>query len=351
MTKKIMAIMGNYRRGGMNTIKIAAIVLAGVTGLTQRIRADDAYVEVQGGAIKLISGLSSVRMVGEDVKIIINSTSTYDVDASFVFYNESQSTTVLVGFPMSGWSPENRITGEFRSFKTFVNGKEVAVLNRYKDAEGDEMPVNERWKVKEVYFPQNKKTITRVQYTAPYGHYSGGALFIDYVIGTGASWYGNIGISTFTMIFPDDFNSTPLGDTPFRRGSVLEGKCEFIRTRNTMTWRTPEFKPGLDDTFSVYIEPGSQPWTEPESNTFNYASEPVDIQFLEKLSIKQLKLLRNEIFARHGRIFADTMLRKYFSAQPWYKQNPNFKDSELNEIEKENSDTIFSYEKKLIKGN
>jgi hypothetical protein len=43
--------------------------------------------------------------------------------------------------------------------------------------------------------------------------------------------------------------------------------------------------------------------------------------------------LRNEIYARHGRIFKDVKLQKYFSEQPWYKPNPDFKDEMLTEKE------------------
>jgi hypothetical protein len=39
---------------------------------------------------------------------------------------------------------------------------------------------------------------------------------------------------------------------------------------------------------------------------------------LAGLSAQQLKIARNEIFARHGRIFLGPALQAYFSAQPWY---------------------------------
>jgi hypothetical protein len=39
---------------------------------------------------------------------------------------------------------------------------------------------------------------------------------------------------------------------------------------------------------------------------------------LAGLSPGQLKIARNEIFARHGRIFLGPALQEYFSRQPWY---------------------------------
>jgi hypothetical protein len=51
---------------------------------------------------------------------------------------------------------------------------------------------------------------------------------------------------------------------------------------------------------------------------------------------EDLKVLRNELYARHGRVFKDPELQKYFLAQPWYKPDPDFKDDQLNEIEAAN---------------
>jgi len=51
---------------------------------------------------------------------------------------------------------------------------------------------------------------------------------------------------------------------------------------------------------------------------------------------EDLRVLRNEVYARHGRIFKDVKLQKYFESQPWYKANPDFKDDQLNDIESQN---------------
>jgi hypothetical protein len=39
---------------------------------------------------------------------------------------------------------------------------------------------------------------------------------------------------------------------------------------------------------------------------------------IRHLSTEQLRLARNEIFARHGRLFQDAALQAYFDARPWY---------------------------------
>ena len=57
---------------------------------------------------------------------------------------------------------------------------------------------------------------------------------------------------------------------------------------------------------------------------------------LGDLFAEDLRLLRNEIYARHGRVFKDAGLQKYFDTQAWYKPNPEFKDDQLSEIEVQN---------------
>lgn len=57
---------------------------------------------------------------------------------------------------------------------------------------------------------------------------------------------------------------------------------------------------------------------------------------LGALFAEDLRVLRNEIYARHGRMFKDVKLQKYFETQSWYKANAEFKDEQLNEIEVQN---------------
>jgi hypothetical protein len=66
------------------------------------------------------------------------------------------------------------------------------------------------------------------------------------------------------------------------------------------------------------------------------ATEEITEETLGAMFAEDLRVLRNEIYARHGRVFKDAELQKYFVAQAWYKPNPDFKDDQLNEIEIKN---------------
>jgi len=60
---------------------------------------------------------------------------------------------------------------------------------------------------------------------------------------------------------------------------------------------------------------------------------PADIQGLPS---KELKIMRNEIFARHGYIFKTNDMKAYFTAQPWYRPQRADVSSMLTAIEKKN---------------
>jgi hypothetical protein len=70
-------------------------------------------------------------------------------------------------------------------------------------------------------------------------------------------------------------------------------------------------------------------------------------QMLHGLSLNELRLLRNEVYARHGRQFQAQWLSQYFYSQPWYQPNESFKDEELSGPDKQNVETIVAYEKKI----
>ena len=68
---------------------------------------------------------------------------------------------------------------------------------------------------------------------------------------------------------------------------------------------------------------------------------------LSRLSMAELNLARNEIFARHGYIFQDEALQTYFYCQSWYVPTtpaPEFNSTSLNETENENLEMITLFE-------
>ena len=60
-----------------------------------------------------------------------------------------------------------------------------------------------------------------------------------------------------------------------------------------------------------------------------------------------LRLIRNEVYARHGYRFDSLDLHLYFSAQPWYKIDNNFEFDSLNNSEKHFVKTVKELEESL----
>ena len=85
--------------------------------------------------------------------------------------------------------------------------------------------------------------------------------------------------------------------------------------------------------------------------TNNYVISDSDSRIISESELKnltpwQLKVARNEIYARHGRVFVHKDLSCYFANQSWYSSDPNYSSSQLSLTENKNISTILNYEKK-----
>lgn len=84
----------------------------------------------------------------------------------------------------------------------------------------------------------------------------------------------------------------------------------------------------------------------PESNTRLLTQEEI-----KKHTKEELRIARNEIYARHGLIFEVEDLQKYFEKQRWYKPSVSIKDFDkkinMSEIEEKNVIAIRGVENKL----
>jgi len=74
------------------------------------------------------------------------------------------------------------------------------------------------------------------------------------------------------------------------------------------------------------------------------ASQPISEKDLTGCTCPGLRLLRNEIFARHGRVFNSPDLDQYFRQKAWYKPNNSSGTSGQNRFERSNVSTIAKVE-------
>src|ERR1700704_5146974 len=73
---------------------------------------------------------------------------------------------------------------------------------------------------------------------------------------------------------------------------------------------------------------------------FDFTKQSIKPDQFKGLSLDSLKLLRGIVFGRHGRVFKDNEIKAYLEDQSWYKQNPDFSNSILNDVERRNLDLI-----------
>lgn len=71
------------------------------------------------------------------------------------------------------------------------------------------------------------------------------------------------------------------------------------------------------------------------------------VDALKDLSRRDLRILRNMIYARYGRSFKSELLQSYFDRMNWYKVNPAYNDGLLTDIDKRNAQIILSVENSL----
>ncbi len=90
-------------------------------------------------------------------------------------------------------------------------------------------------------------------------------------------------------------------------------------------------------TNSRYFAAGAGLYPEGSQRNLSYD----DVQYL---SSRDLKIMRNEIFARHGYIFKTSDMIQHFSEQSWYRPLNNDVTAYLSKIEKENVNFIKQYE-------
>ncbi len=115
---------------------------------------------------------------------------------------------------------------------------------------------------------------------------------------------------------------------------------------------------------------GDQPWYEPVADSTEPALSPVEKKnvetivayenrikaelstkpvpksLLDNLFLEDARKLRNEIYARHGKVFKDKWLQKYFASFDWYKADAKYTDAALSPVERQNVAAILVYEKK-----
>jgi hypothetical protein len=71
------------------------------------------------------------------------------------------------------------------------------------------------------------------------------------------------------------------------------------------------------------------------------------VEELSTLSRRDLRILRNTIYARRGRLFGSKVVQGYFEGSAWYRPDPDYHDGRLTEIDRKNIAIVRSVETTL----
>lgn len=280
---------------------------------------------------------NNIQMVKERIHIDVYQDS-FTAFCKFWFYNKGEKQYVFFGFPNISNS-EFISTGRLNNFKTAINNKNISVdtatqVTKYGE-DGQIVEESVSWYRWAYEMPVNDTLIIENTYSGEVGFSSIGAV-VTYIIGTGSTWDGPIkdGIIVF------DFNKTLSSNFIFKDTGTLYTKIKPIVYDDSIVFQFKNYKPGKNEYLKVdYL------------NYWNHFQPfaPSLIFKDNKSHGDAIKLMRNEIFARHGYVFKDANLNKYFSSKIWYKPNKNFKTSMLNKHEQAMVNYLSQLEKEVDK--
>lgn len=124
-----------------------------------------------------------------------------------------------------------------------------------------------------------------------------------------------------------------------------ESRRERRQRRDTIEYDTRSSATPVQEEMANTMEVVEQVDITEKHSDYNLDSRLLTDNELLQMSKAELRLLRNEIYARHGYIFQSKDLREYFSRQSWYYGHiTNQNDVPLNTTERKNVELIKRYE-------
>ena len=310
--------------------------------------ADDSIIADYGKTV-FPQQTDKIKMVSEKVAI------TFGVDRKghreakinchFVFRNETETEVkTKVGFPGNDSEHGPAWSRPLRDFTVSVDGK--SYQNEVKeeilgDATDPHYSYKE-WYLWEMSFPPKKDALVDNSYSYSLSSDSGyRKLTLNYELDTGANWSGKIGDALITVTYD---NSADL------ENRIIDIQpAGWARKGNQIIWHLKDIKPSSADNILVeeknlaapqpdYRGPLLFPRKQKNIASALQCSAAPDLKQLrfgnlQKMSLEELRLLRNSIYASHGLEFHSEELKKYFSGCSWYKPNKNFSELDLTDDE------------------
>ncbi|MDR3767435.1 MAG: YARHG domain-containing protein [Butyricicoccus sp.] len=156
------------------------------------------------------------------------------------------------------------------------------------------------------------------------------------------------------------FDQVTLGLLPREGGALrvtIDGRTfDAIRSNNlppetdTPSGQTPTLN--ASDSGYLFYSPstgtrstgGVIPEDEPDLHFWPLDQFAISTADLDRLTRREIDIIRNETFARHGYVFNSEEWADFFDDYDWYSPDPSFTEDGFSKLEKQNIDTIVLYE-------
>jgi len=316
------------------------------------------YYLLSGGTLMPANDNETYIELVDEVIIFELFDSHYTITVDFNFYNHGEAVNLLVGFPyaasISGHTTYNMQQSLF-DFQSWVNGNLVETrntpiemdlsyqnsLNSYRAYTQD---VDYAY-TKEVYFPSQQHTRTKVKYNARYGS-DGGRMIASYLYGSGKGWYNYI--EKAEVIVKNSSKYWIYGirtgiPSPSNEPSNNEDLKHYW-VNNNLIFALENFEPDYNDIIEVLLS--DRPMFDfsmfkPLPISYDYRDTIFQPDQLWYLTREQLRVLRNLFYALHGYNFRDSALLNYFSSYfGFYEVNNEFTEDMITETERRNIEII-----------
>lgn len=357
----VMRTVNARYAGNAVCLIIIALALLLPNSLQEAV-ANDTTIGFTGGSPYPLKS-SSISLLQENLSLTLDKNESV-VEVTYRLKNEGERCDVTIGFP---YYTKKDLTypdmGDsalgVSDFRCTVDGAPVEV----KDSRGpDVLGMKDSfstisWKTWQVSFNRGQTRTIYHRYFGSMGSSTGnatvtnmGVAFFEYILTTARNWKGPIGLFRLTvsprepLCMSDIYGINYPGFERVKNSLVLEKK-NFVPDRELFISVYGEYErrsmKGPDNWLNSSFSPGLRQAVSPHSS-----QERLTDSDLEPHTARELTIMRNEIYARHGRAFQDRELKSYFEAQDWYKANPSYRDADLSEVEKWNIRFILDFQKR-----
>jgi hypothetical protein len=195
-------------------------------------RADDGAIEAVGGAVSPLIEHATIRLSAEYVHIWFRPDGI-QVECIFFLDNNGPATTVTMGFPNFSSGADVEANVPFSSFASYVDGDSVTVTI-VPDAVRNHYGSYGCWYTKDVSFDAGQRRCVRDVYSGSTGHSVPDHRWFEYILWSGATWSGTIGVADVVVTF--DSLSTPID-------SLTVKPDGYHTSPNELRWHFTDLEP------------------------------------------------------------------------------------------------------------